>query len=88
MHEKCTTHLEGKRINRDIKVNRKHENLKHKLNHADTVTSTLISLTADFYFYFLNKGYGINLTYINLSKPLYIMPHQQLLTKQLVIVGK
>lgn len=57
MHEKCTRHFEGKRINRDIKVNGKHEKLKHKLTHADSATSILISLAADFYLWIWNKSY-------------------------------
>lgn len=40
--------FEGKRIYKDMKVNGKHEKLKHKLDQADSVAAILNSFTADF----------------------------------------
>lgn len=80
MHEKCAINSEGKRIYKDTKVNGKHEKLKHKLDQADSVTSTKL-----FDSWFFDKGNAVNLTYINFSKTVNIMPHQQTLTKLLLI---
>jgi len=79
MHEKPTTDFEGGRIRKEMKVPGKHEILKLKLDQADSVTSILNSLTADFF----DKGNAINLSYMNFSKTLNVTPHQQLLTKLL-----
>lgn len=45
MSEKPTTNNEGKRIHKDMKVNGKQGNRNIRLNHEDSVTSILISLT-------------------------------------------